>query len=234
MKPDSFIANRTSFAEDIGQPNLYDMIDHYALYAGVHTIANKLWTFELLKSTQGVPGDIIEFGCWKGANLMFLAKMSSLLEPYAPKTIIGFDNFSGLPTGVKEDGEFANTQTGKYCGDEQTLKKAISLFELENKVKLIPGDALATIPKYEKENPHSLISFAYLDFDLYEPTRAALKLLSDSISIGGVIVFDEACTTEWPGETLAMKEFLKETNKKFEMLSNPLSKQPTVAIRRVA
>ncbi|MFP5303520.1 hypothetical protein R2R70_20290, partial [Cobetia sp. SIMBA_158] len=90
---------------------------------------------------------------------------------------------------VKEDGEFANTQTGKYCGDEQTLKKAISLFELENKVKLIPGDALVTIPEYEKENPHSLISFAYLDFDLYEPTRAALKLLSDSISVGGVIVF---------------------------------------------
>ena len=39
------------------------------------------------------------------------------------------------------------------------------------------------------------------------------------------------CTTS---HLKAMKEFLKETNKKFEMLSNPLSKQPTVAIRRVA
>jgi hypothetical protein len=69
---------------------------------------------------------------------------------------------------------------------------------------------------------------------LYEPTKEALMLMDRSISVGGIIVFDEACTPDWPGETLAMKEYLFTSQHKFEMLSNPMSRQPTVAIRRVS
>jgi len=48
-----------------------------------------------------------------------------------------------------------------------------------------------------------------------------------------LLFFDEACTPSWPGETLAMKEYLSSSEHKFEMLSNPISQQPTVAIKRV-
>ena len=107
MSNNDFLAKRQQFADDLGCPDLYDYVDHFSLFAGVHTIANKLWTFELLKQTAGVPGDIFEFGCWKGSNLMFLSKMHSLLEPSSPKRVFGFDNFSGLPKGVDKDGDFA-------------------------------------------------------------------------------------------------------------------------------
>jgi len=234
MSKNDFLNKRKKFAKDIGNTDLYNYIDHFSLYAGVHTIGNKLWTFELLKKTIGVPGDIFEFGCWKGSNLMFLAKVNSLLEPNAPKTVFGFDNFSGLPLGQKKDGDFAKSQAGEYVGNEDLLKKAIDLFDLNNKVKLIPGDAIETIPSFAKKCPEVLCSFAYLDFDLYEPTKAALNFLNTSISVGGVIVFDEACDPDWPGETIAMKEFLNITKHKFEMLSNPISLQPTVAIIRVS
>ena len=56
----------------------------------MHTIGNKLWTYDLLKKTVGIPGDIFEFGCWKGTNLMFLAKVISLLEPSSPKKDLWF------------------------------------------------------------------------------------------------------------------------------------------------
>ena len=233
MKKDKFIEERNLFAKQAGVPNLYDFIDHFPLYAGIHTIANKLWTYELLNKTTGIPGDIAEFGCWKGSNLMFLAKIMSVLEPNSPKKIFGFDNFSGLPEAVEADGPYASNQTGRYCGDEKALQEAIALFDLSDKVMLVVGDALQTIPKFHLENPHSVLSFAYLDFDLYEPTKAALKLIDDCLSVGGIVVFDEACTTEWPGETLAMKEFLKSTTKEFRAHSNSLSRQPTVALERV-
>ena len=233
MIGNNFLENRDQFARDIGVPNLYEFIDQYPLYAGVHTLANKIWCYELLHSTVGVPGDIIEFGSWRGANLMFLAKMSCLLEPHSPKQILGFDNFEGLPASVDEDGEYAKSQVGRYMGNEKVIKQAIRLFELEEKVQLIIGDALKTIPRYASDNPHTLTSFAYLDFDLYEPTKTALRFLDKSISVGGVIVFDEACTKEWPGETLAMKEFMSSSIHKFEMLSNKISRQPTLAIRRI-
>ena len=78
-----------------------------------------------MKSTVGVPGDIYEFGCWKGSNLMFLAKLNSLVEPSSPKKIWGFDNFSGLPEAKDIDGPHAQNQAGKYLGSEEQLRAAI-------------------------------------------------------------------------------------------------------------
>ena len=233
MSKDNFLDNRKAFATEIGFPNLYDFIDQFGLFAGAHTIGNKLWTYELLKQTVGVPGDIYEFGCWNGSNLMFLAKTCSLLEPSSAKRVFGFDNFSGLPKGVDEDREYAYLNAGKYCGNEEVLRKAITLFGLEPKVNLVVGDARETIPVFAETHPESLCSFAYLDFDLYEPTTEALKFLDQSISVGGIIVFDEAGTDTWPGETIAMKRYLAETSHSFDMLSNPISRQPTIAIKRM-
>lgn len=230
---DKFLETRLEFANSLGAPNLYDYIDHFSLFAGIHTIGNKIFTYEMLKNTVGIPGDVVEFGCWKGSNLMFLSKMLTLLEPNSPKKIVGFDNFSGLPNPVLEDGAFSISQIGKYKGNEEILRQAINLFDFQEKISLVVGDALETIPKYKNENKRSVFSFCYLDFDLYEPTKTALDLIDVSLSIGGVIVFDEALTTEWPGETIAMKEYIEGSKKKFKMLSNTLSKQPTRALIRL-
>ena len=232
-KIDDFLANRDEFALLAGCKTLYDYIDHFALYAGEYTIGNKLFTYELLKESAKIPGHIAEFGCWKGSNLMFLAKTKYLLEPHSPKKVIGFDNFSGLPKPIKIDGEFAVDQTGNYCGNEDALRAAIRLFNYEDVIELVVGDATETIPEYMKTNRDLILSFAYIDFDLYEPCRAALKLIESSLSVGGIIAFDEAYTKEWPGETLAMKEFLNESTHHYEAINNNLSKQPTLALRRV-
>jgi SAM-dependent methyltransferase len=229
---DSFLTKRQEFAKYIGRPELYEFIDQFGLYAGVQTIGNKIFTYELLKQTVGIPGDIVEFGSWKGGNLLFLTKLISLLEPNSPKRVLSFDNFSGLPEPSNKDGEYARAQIGNYKGNEQVLRKAIALFGFDHKIDLVVGDALETIPKWRESNEHSIFSFCYLDFDLYDPTVKALELIDDSLAIGGVVVFDEALTNEWPGETLAVKEYLKKTKKKFRMLSNTLSQQPTLAIIR--
>lgn len=229
---DKFLEARLEFAKSLGAPDLYDFIDHFSLFAGIYTLGSKIFTYEMLKNTVGIPGDVVEFGCWKGSNLMFLSKMLTLLEPNSPKKIVGFDNFSGLPSPVLEDGAFSISQIGKYKGNEEILRQAISLFDFQEKISLVVGDALKTIPKYKNENRHSVFSFCYLDFDLYEPTKVALDLIDESLSIGGVIVFDEALTSQWPGETIAMKEYIKGSKKKFKMVSNTLSKQPTLALIR--
>jgi len=230
---DLFLANRDEFSKSVGFENLYEYIDQFALYAGEHTIGNKIFTYELLKETSKIPGNIVEFGCWKGSNLMFLAKMKSLLEPHSPKRIIGFDNFCGLPKSIDIDGDYASEQAGNYCGDEDVLRAAIKLFDYENTVELVVGDATETIPKYMDMNRDLVLSFAYIDFDLYEPCKIALGMIESSLSVGGIIVFDEACTREWPGETLAMKEYLNITKHHYEAVNNNFSKQPTLALRRI-
>lgn len=228
----AYLEKRLELARTLGFPELYEFMDHFGLYAGIQTIGNKIFTYELLKQTAGVPGHIAEFGSWKGSNLLFLAKMSRLLEPESVKRVIAFDNFSGLPEGTSEDGKFSETQVGKYKGDEAVLRRCIELFEFEQTIELVKGDACETIPAYFKDHEDLVLSFAYLDFDLYEPTSSALSMIEETISVGGMIVFDEALTEEWPGETIAMKEYLKNTSHGYKMIANDFSRQPTVALKR--
>ena len=42
---------------------------------------------DLLKETLNVPGHVVEFGSWRGANLMLLAKLLSIYDPYGSKLI---------------------------------------------------------------------------------------------------------------------------------------------------
>ncbi len=226
--------NRKLLAESIGEPKLFEYIDQFALYAGINTIAQKMFCFEILKESLHVPGHIVEFGVWKGTNLVFLAKLLTCLQPNSHKLVIGFDNFSGLPEPTENDGKIASEYVGRYCGDENILRKVIELYGLDELIYLIVGDALETIPKFEVEAPEAIVSLAFIDFDLYEPTKVALEYLSNRLSIGGIIVFDEALSPAWPGETKAMLEFLNSTKGKYRMKSNYLSRQPSMYIIREA
>jgi len=229
---DQYLNKRNQFAKKIGSDNLFQYIDQFPLYAGKNTIGSKLFTYEVLKMVQDVPGHIAEFGTWHGANLMFMAKTLQLLQPNSHKKIIGFDNFSGLPEATNIDGEYAHNQVGNYHGSLEILKAAIDLYEFENTIELVIGDACQTIVEFEKKRPEVMISLAYIDFDLYEPCKVALEFIAKRLAVGGAIVFDEAISELWPGETKAMFEFLDQFNGSFRMVANHLTPQPTLCLIR--
>ena len=88
-----------------------------------------------------------------------------------------------------------------------------------NKVELVKGDAVKTIPKYVKKNQSLIIRLLFLDFDLYKPTIVALKNLYNLVPSGGIVAFSELGLEKWVGETIAFKEFFKDKKvklKKFE------------------
>ncbi len=84
------------------------------------------------------------------------------------------------------------------------------------KVKLVKGDIRITLPKYLEENPHTVVSLLYLDFDTFEPTVIALKHLVPRIPKGGIIAFDELNHEVWPGETVAVIQELGLNNLRIE------------------
>jgi len=61
---------------------------------------------DLLRSTLNVPGHIAEFGSWRGANLVFLAKLLRIFDPMGSKLVHCFESFEGLDKFSKEDNEF--------------------------------------------------------------------------------------------------------------------------------
>jgi hypothetical protein len=74
--------------------------------------------------------------------------------------------------------------------------------------EIIKGDASIEVPEYLKRHPDTIISLAYFDMDLYEPTRDCLRAIQGHLTKGSVIAFDELNYDVFPGETLALKEVM--------------------------
>ena len=231
---EKFHADRKLFAAAVGVPELFSFIDQFGVYAGDQTIASRLVSYEVVKSTVDVPGHIAEFGVWHGANLLFMAKVLRLLSPSTTKLVFGFDNFSGLPSAIAKDGDIALTAAGRSKGNEHVLRAAVELCGVSQSVHLVKGVATHTIPAFEAEFPEAMVSLGWVDFDLYEPCKAALTFLKSRKAIGGVIVFDEAISSVWPGEGTAMLEFLNESGQRFSMHANTIGRQPVMWLTRLS
>lgn len=223
-----YLTRRKAFAESIGNPDLFSFVDQFGLYCGVNTIGTKLAVYEIMKQVMEVPGNIVEFGSWKGGNLLFMAKVLQLLQPNTIKRVFSFDSFEGLQVFDDKDGLEPSEWAGKYTGDEDVLRKAIDLYDMEDWVHIVKGDAMETIDVFEQEHPYMMFSLAYIDFDLYQPVKRALEFVGPRLAPGGAIVFDEALSRLWPGEGVALLEFLDSHGPgEFKMFNVSFARQPT-------
>jgi hypothetical protein len=184
-----YLNKRKKVAEDLGKPEMYELIDHFPLYCGIMTLSKCLAISEIVRKILNLPGHIIEFGCHKGSNLMLISKLIQLFQPHQYKYVYGFESFEGLQTFSNKD-DVSEKLRGRYSGSKRIIEKMIDLYDMNDYVHIIEGDAIETIPKFEKDNPHLLFSLAYLDFDLYEPTIKALRFIKNRIVSGGLIAFD--------------------------------------------
>ena len=191
-----------------------EIADNFPLFITRQELIRYLARYELFKKIAEVKGSIVECGVYKGSSLMFFAKLSAAYEPYAfNREIIGFDTFSGFPEVNNKDGAYAHK--GDLADvNLQTIEKSIKLYDKNRpighvaKLKLVKGDANETIPKYFKENPAVLVALLYLDFDIYEPTKSALKTILPRMPKGAIVAFDELNDSRRQGETVALLETL--------------------------
>jgi hypothetical protein len=115
----------------------------------------------------------------------------------------------------KHDGLLLDGSDYKVTQDYQDeLKEILYYHESEaplnhmTKYELIQGDVVQTVPAYFDNHPETIVSFAYMDLDLYEPTKAVLEALYDRMPVGSIIAFDELNHKVCPGETRAYNEIL--------------------------
>lgn len=178
----------------------------------VSTVLTRIKIFEKIIKVQG---SIIECGVYQANSLFIYAHLSSILEPSNfNRKIIGFDTFEGFRAISNKDRKDINEKNFSNTNYNH-IKKWITMFDKNrsighiNKIELVKGNAIKTIPKYVRENPHLIVSLLYLDFDIYEPTLTALKHLLPLVPKGGIIGFDELNSNKWEGETIALKELIK-------------------------
>jgi len=206
-----------------------EKLANFTKYVPRQNLTYFLVKYEIFKKILNVHGSIVECGVLFGGGLMTWAQLSAIFEPVNhSRKIIGFDTFSGFPSISKADkgstSKFAR-KGGLSIKSLDDLKRCIELYDSNRflnhipKVELVKGDVVKTIPKYIKDNPHTVVSLLYLDMDIYKPTKVALENLVSRMPKGAIIAFDELNAKGWVGETKAVLETLGINNLRIQRFS---------------
>ncbi|MGH7091451.1 MAG: TylF/MycF/NovP-related O-methyltransferase, partial [Stellaceae bacterium] len=185
-----YLDERKRFSEKYGNRELWSVIDHWPLYCGIANLGRSLAIAYLLRSTLGVPGHVVEFGSWRGANLLFLAKLLRIFDPHGSKLVHCFESFEGLSTFASEDRAKPGVR-GKYRGSYDELLDIVALYEMEDEIIIHKGLVQDQLPAVLKERAELTVSFCYCDVDLYEPTRIILNEIHPRLAQGGLFILDE-------------------------------------------
>lgn len=139
---------------------------------------------------EGVPGDLIETGVWRGGACIF---MRAILKAYGDTERIVWvaDSFQGLPepNRVRYPGETdPNLTRGEFAAGLQQVHDNFQRYGvLDEQVRFLPGWFRDTLPLA----PIERIAVMRLDGDLYESTMDSLVNLYPKLSIGGYVIIDD-------------------------------------------
>jgi hypothetical protein len=195
-----------------------EILVNLGVYLRSPVLAKILYLNELYQLAQSVPGIIVEFGVWWGANLALFEAFRSVYEPYNwTRKVVGFDTFEGYPAVGEKDGASSYAAVGGYGVSEDYesyLERLLNAHEAENvmsqitKHEIVKGDVVETVDRYFETNPQTIVALAYFDLALYEPTKKCLDAIRPHLARGSVLAMDELNSAEFPGETVALKEVL--------------------------
>jgi hypothetical protein len=141
--------------------------------------------------SDGVPGDLIETGVWRGGACIF---MRAILQAYgdSSRTVWVADSFAGLPppdadSYPADTGDLHHTHDVLAVSRETVANIFAAYGLLDNQVRFLQGWFKDTLP----EAPIRQLAVMRLDGDMYESTIQALDALYDRLSPGGFIIIDD-------------------------------------------
>lgn len=141
--------------------------------------------------SEGVPGDLIETGVWRGGSCIFMRGVLKALG-VTDRVVWLADSFEGLPKpNTREYPDDEGNRLHTYDELSIPLETVKDLFEryglLDEQVKFLQGWFRDTLP----DAPIDELAVLRLDGDMYESTMDAFKNLYDRVSPGGFIIVDD-------------------------------------------
>jgi hypothetical protein len=224
-----YLTERKKLSEKHGQRELWSVIDHWPLYCGIGNLARFVVILDIVRKSLLIPGHVAELGSWRGANLLFMAKLLRILDANGSKQVHCFDSFEGLQTFSEKDCS-AEGNRGAYLGNFEELLEMIALYELQDDIVIHKGFVGNTLPALFGSQTELSFSLVYLDMDLYEPTIEALNQFHPRLSKGGMFVLDQWNAQNYPGETVAVREFLESEGFSYRMEHVQGARQPSLIL----
>jgi len=188
------------------------------------TMTSKERMFALHESVKyiinnGIPGDFVECGVWRGGSTMMIAH-TLLKMGVSDRTIYLYDTFEGMtePTEfdnkVSDDGFSVLDSWKNRQKDEHNEWCFASLSEVkenmsstgypEGNLIFVKGDVAKTIP----DSMPATASLLRLDTDWYESTLHELNHLFPALTTSGVLIIDDY--GHWSGSKKAVDEYFSD------------------------
>jgi hypothetical protein len=137
---------------------------------------------------EGIPGDLIETGVWRGGACIF---MRGVLKAYkvTDRIVWAADSFCGFPpTERDDDNALASQPDQRHLS--VPLSEVVRNFHLyglmDEQVRFLPGWFQDTLP-----GPVKRLSILRLDSDLYDSTMDSISPLYPLLSPGGFCIVDD-------------------------------------------
>lgn len=168
---------------------------------------------------NGIEGDFVECGTWKGGSVMCMQKKLMQLNQNNRNFWV-FDTYEGMPEpddvdknfNEKTAQELMNTEekekslTWAYSNYEETTGNILSTGYPSEKINFIKGLVEDTIPQTQIET----ISLLRLDTDWYSSTKFELEHLYPKLVKGGILIIDDY--GHWEGCKKAVDEYFSTNN----------------------
>ena len=140
---------------------------------------------------DGVPGDLIETGVWRGGGTIFMRGVLAALGDTS-RTVWVADSFQGIP---RPDGAAFPVDAGddhwkrtRLAVSQADVEANFARYHLlDERVRFLPGWFSDTLPTAPVER----LAVLRLDGDLYESTIVALRYLYPKLSRGGYVIVDD-------------------------------------------
>jgi hypothetical protein len=166
---------------------------------------------------NGIPGDFVECGVWKGGSMMAAAR--TLLEMGdTSRDLYLYDTFEGMTAPTMRDVSYGGESAAAVWKDRRgedgtstwsnisldTVREAMESVGYDQaRIHLVKGPVEQTIP----EQAPSQIALLRLDTDWYESTYHELEHLFPRLVVGGVLIIDDY--GHWLGAREATDEYIR-------------------------
>jgi len=170
---------------------------------------------QALAQTKDIKGDVCEFGVAQGQTSALIANEITLCSN---KILHLFDSFEGLPKPsekdhLKDDVLSLNNMeayAGAMSCPEDVVRARLKAISFPPHRYMLHKGFIEQLLSKDQNLPQA-VSFAYVDFDFYEPIKVALEFLHAVTSKGAMIIVDDYDFFS-TGSKIAVDEFLQEKN----------------------
>ncbi len=153
---------------------------------------------------EGVPGDFLEAGVWRGGATIF---MRAMLQAYGigDRKVWVADSFEGLPVPANDNDGADFSGIPILAVTEERVRANFEKFGLlDDQVVFLKGWFSETLPAA----PVDQLAILRLDGDLYSSTMDTLDSMYDRVSPGGFVIVDDYHS--WESCRRAVGDFLSQ------------------------